>query len=174
MDGNDRIELGGLIRIPVLIDGGAGDDVLIGGPTTAMNLPRTMGRPAPRAGVVLMGGEGDDSLAGSNGNDVLIGGLGSDSLAGNDGDDILIGGFTRFDSSPEVLFSILNYWNSSDPYEVRVDTLRRGSDEVPSLSISSVFDDGELDTIQGGFGQDWFFVRGKDVLVERPRGEIVN
>jgi Ca2+-binding RTX toxin-like protein len=174
MDGNDRIELAGLIRIPVLIDGGAGNDVMIGGPTTAIEGSRMAGRPAPRAGVILMGGEGDDSLAGSNGNDILIGGVGSDSLAGNDGDDILIGGFTRFDNSPEVLFSMLNYWNSSDPYEVRVDTLRRGSDQFPSLGIASVFDDGAPDTFQGGFGQDWYFAFGKDLFLEKPRGEIVN
>lgn len=55
-------------------DGGAGNDVLIGGDEDD----------------VLRGGEGNDQLMGQRGDDSLIGGTGSDWLHGGDGDDQLV------------------------------------------------------------------------------------
>jgi Ca2+-binding RTX toxin-like protein len=65
--GDDVVEASGLAAgaIQLTVDGGAGDDVLIGG-------------------------EGNDSLAGGDGDDVLLGGPGIDVLDGGAGDNIVI------------------------------------------------------------------------------------
>ncbi|MEX1027189.1 MAG: hypothetical protein WD049_04180 [Candidatus Paceibacterota bacterium] len=57
-DGDDHMNVAGNVQIPVLIDGGAGDDHLTGG--SFRNL--------------LIGGTGQDRLVGGRGDDVLIGG----------------------------------------------------------------------------------------------------
>ncbi len=75
-DGNDHATIAGDINLPVLIDGGAGDD----------HLKAALG-PA-----VLLGGLGNDVLIGSMANDTLDGGEGNDILLDRDGDDILLGG----------------------------------------------------------------------------------
>ncbi len=68
-DGSDVVDASGLTAgsMALTIDGGIGDDVLIGG-------------------------DGDDSIAGGEGDDVLIGGPGTDTLDGGPGDDTLIDG----------------------------------------------------------------------------------
>jgi Ca2+-binding RTX toxin-like protein len=68
--GDDVVDASGLNAgtIGLTIDGGAGDDVLIGS-------------------------EGDDILRGGPGDDVIIGGGGNDIIDGGDGDDIEIQGF---------------------------------------------------------------------------------
>ncbi len=63
----------------IWFNGGAGDDVVVVGPTV----------PVP---VTLRGGAGDDTLVGGAGNDKLLGGPGSDTLIGRGGDDSLYGG----------------------------------------------------------------------------------
>nr|WP_298681826.1 calcium-binding protein [uncultured Dongia sp.] len=68
LDGDDVIDATGVPagKIGLTLDGGAGDDVLIGG-------------------------DGDDTLMGGAGDDVLIGGNGQDTLIGGGGDDVFIG-----------------------------------------------------------------------------------
>jgi hypothetical protein len=82
--GNDQILLnsearkGQPILIPTLLDGGAGDDKIIG----AAAVDR------------IFGGLGNDTLEGGKGNDLLDGGdgfLGRDKLLGGDGNDTLVG-----------------------------------------------------------------------------------
>lgn len=65
-----------ILRIPMRVFGGAGDDTLLGagGPDR------------------LIGGAGDDSISGGGGNDTLYGDAGQDTLKGWRGDDALIGG----------------------------------------------------------------------------------
>ena len=58
----------------IIIDAGAGDDVLVANDT----------------GNALLGGEGDDSLVGAAGADLLNGGTEADTMAGGDGDDVYI------------------------------------------------------------------------------------
>ena len=69
-DGDDVIEASGVAAgaIGLVLDGGAGDDIIIGG-------------------------EGDDVLIGGDGDDVLIGGGGNDTFDFGPGDDIEIQGF---------------------------------------------------------------------------------
>jgi Ca2+-binding RTX toxin-like protein len=69
-EGDDVIDASGLQAglVKLVLDGGAGDDVVIGS-------------------------AGDDVLLGGNGNDVLLGGAGNDVVVGGEGDDIEIQGF---------------------------------------------------------------------------------
>ena len=74
--GDDVMILAGNVDLPALIDGQAGNDLIVGG----------------RGASVLLGGSGNDLLFGGRGADLLIGGEGSDRLHGSRGGDILIGG----------------------------------------------------------------------------------
>jgi Ca2+-binding RTX toxin-like protein len=68
----------------LLIDGGAGNDVITLDPTVTTD-------------AVLKGGDGNDGLTGGSGNDRIYGGAGANALAGGAGDDTLvtIGGATN-------------------------------------------------------------------------------
>ncbi|HND56081.1 MAG TPA: hypothetical protein PLV92_26880, partial [Pirellulaceae bacterium] len=76
LDGGDAILVLGAVRLPVVLDGGAGDDELQGGDGDDL----------------LLGGDGDDVLTATAGNDRLEGGPGSDRLSAGAGDDLLLGG----------------------------------------------------------------------------------
>lgn len=81
------------------VDGGLGDDLLIGGPGNDVALGGDgldaifMGR----GDDVALGGRGDDVLRGDFGDDVLDGGLDTDILFGDPGDDVLLNGEVNFD-----------------------------------------------------------------------------
>jgi Ca2+-binding RTX toxin-like protein len=62
--------------IPTTIDGGNGNDRLVGGSGAG----------------TLIGGNGDDALFGGNGNETLLGGNGNDSIDGNRGNDVALMG----------------------------------------------------------------------------------
>lgn len=76
---------------------------------------------------VLLGGAGNDTLQGGRGNDILIGGLGQDRLIGNPGDDILIGDRTTYDDGQaeggmadiDALLAILREWSSKKSFAER-------------------------------------------------------
>ncbi|MBU2866289.1 Hint domain-containing protein [Pacificibacter marinus] len=57
------------------VDGGAGDDTIIGGDDTD----------------TLLGGDGDDTIDGGIDNDMLYGNAGNDTIDGGDGDDLIVG-----------------------------------------------------------------------------------
>src|SRR5688500_5124757 len=66
-------------NIPLVLDGGAGDDLLARGPRATT--------PA-----VFLGGPGNDTINGGAGTDIAYGGTGDDTLNGGAGNDILSGG----------------------------------------------------------------------------------
>lgn len=74
--GNDIVELRGRIFIPATIDGGSGNDKIVGG----------------YGHDVILGDAGNDSLYGGRGNDWIDGGAGNDLLRGQEGNDQLFGG----------------------------------------------------------------------------------
>ena len=81
-DGNDRMEVRSTVPQRSFLDGGVGNDTLVGGAKQD----------------VLLGGTGNDTLLGNLGTDVLIGGEGADRADGGDGSDLLVGGSTAYDS----------------------------------------------------------------------------
>ncbi len=158
--GNDFIQVRSGVHFAALLDGGAGNDVLLAG----------------SRGNILIGGAGFDFLSGGLGRDLLIGGTGSDTLLGAGGSDILIGGTTSFDANTAALEKILAEWNSSRSFLVRVNNLAgigngpRANESVfleTDLADATAFNDGAFDSLFGS-GQDWFLahVRGnaKDYL----------
>jgi Ca2+-binding RTX toxin-like protein len=85
--GNDTVSVGWDVFTPVIIDGGAGDDLITGGGGSDTLRGAT-------GNDTLFGGGGSDTLNGSAGLDALHGGTGNDSLDGGLGTyaDILDGG----------------------------------------------------------------------------------
>ncbi len=75
------------------INGGAGEDQLVGGVGDDM-LDGGVGNDELLGGAgddILRGGNGDDTALGGSGDDALNGGAGNDTLFGNDGDDFFVG-----------------------------------------------------------------------------------
>lgn len=100
----------------------------------------------------LEGGDGNDSLLGSNGNDTLIGGLGADILSGGDGwgtDTV-----DYFDASSAVTVNLENGTASGGAGN----DILKGIEQVAGSSYN--------DTIIGGTGNNWLWgSNGNDVLV---------
>jgi hypothetical protein len=96
-------------------------------------------------------------------------------FAQTDDSDLLIAGWTTHDEDSESLRLIWNEWTSTRPYAQRVQNLLTGSDGLPALNSSTVFDDAERDVLVGGASADWFFAElGKDVLRDRLGSERLN
>jgi Ca2+-binding RTX toxin-like protein len=131
-EGNDRAVVAGHVRLPVFMDGGAGDDVLRGG----------------SGNDVLVGGTGDDSIWGGRGRDLLFGGLGRDMLAGGQDSDLLHGSATTFVEDAAALSALRAKWVSGRPYEARIRNL------TDRFTAATVTDDGATDILFGGEEQD--------------------
>src|SRR5262249_55895991 len=130
--GNDTIIVSPKINATVVLDGGAGNDHLVGGGGSN----------------ILLGGPGRDDLTGGDARDILIGGDGTDKLSGRKGDDILIGASTQYDSNPTALMQILTSWNGTNSYHDRVIALRAGNG-APKLDSTTLIDDAVVDRLFG-------------------------
>ncbi len=158
--GNDHAVIDQSVTLDTILDGGKGDDHLMGG----------------NGSTLLLGGAGDDHLQAGSGRDVLIGGIGRDHLRGGMNDDILIGGFTEFDRNQLALGDVMREWRRSDlDYNARVANL------IAMLNTSMVHDDGDGDVLTGGNSLDWFFAnlegendrRNWDKVTDAREGEVV-
>jgi Ca2+-binding RTX toxin-like protein len=145
------------------VEGGSGDDLLIGD-AAANQLTGNGGND------FLLGAGGIDTLLGNAGRDILVGGSGADRLEGGGDDDILIGGLLSFlnESNGVVdlpaLTAIRAEWTRTDlvgtppqVYQQRVNhlTFGGGLNGVYVLNGTTVSDDGESDTLLGGNGLNW-------------------
>ena len=74
------------------VEGGAGDDVIVPGPISAVVESCPSGCHLGVGSQTFEGGPGDDVVFGERGNDTLLGGEGNDRLYGGIGDDLLQGG----------------------------------------------------------------------------------
>jgi len=143
----------------VMIDGGPGDDILVGssrndhlyggpgndflGGDSRVGDTDFGGRPG--GDDRLYGGDGNDVLAGHTGNDHLDGGEGNDVLAAGAGDDRLDGGF-----GDDRLFAD----NLSDPTGAGNDVLyygTRAASLTVDLAAGIAGEPGETDTLAGTF-----------------------
>ena len=77
--GSDTLRVNSAIKLPTLIDGGEGSDVLRGGGGTDL----------------IIGGPGEDDINGGKGDDIIVGDSKDDELRGSDGDDIIEPGADR-------------------------------------------------------------------------------
>ena len=69
----------------------------------------------------------------------------------------MIGGATTHDTNMAALLQILAEWTSSDSFSVRMDKLTNGTGGLPALNATTVVDDGVLDHLLGGPGNNWIF-----------------
>jgi Ca2+-binding RTX toxin-like protein len=133
-----------------LMSGGAGDDVMQGGGGEDVmqgdagdDLMQGRGQDDTVQGFSgddwVDGNDGDDFVRGGSGDDVVIGGAGSDAIFGRNDDDLLIGG--AFSDGPLTTEELQG--------------LRDGvslTDIIPL--ITTLEDDGDADTLDGGNGDD--------------------
>ncbi len=164
LGGDDFIAISHALSLPTVLDGGNGDDAIIGG----------------RGADKLIGGDGNDLLFGRNGDDTMLGGMGHDLLKGNDGDDCLDGGdgndaiaggsgqdtLTGGDgrdaiwgqNSNDIIYG--NYGN---------DWLSGGNGDdliYGGEGDDAIWGGNGDDTIFGGDGNDWIFgENGDDILI---------
>ena len=154
LDGNDRIELLAAVNHMAFFDGGAGNDMLIGG----------------RRQDVLLGGVGNDTLAGAKGNDVLVGGTGRDSLDGGAGCDLLVGSTTTHGPADAGLMAIGLTWRGAGSLARKAATLT----SLGLLTATTVPGDGASDALRGGATPDWFWAGGEDLIGDRTAKERLN
>ena len=110
----------------LVIDAGAGDDVLLGG----------------AGDDILLGGAGDDFLLGGDGDDVLDGGDGEDFLIGNAGDDTFVDG--------EIIEGFVAGAGTEDRIDLRGVT---GAGDFDSIIANSQDVDGNVVLALGNGGQ---------------------
>jgi hypothetical protein len=159
--GNDLVVVNRVVTLPLLIDGGAGNDVLVagGGPATLLGGEGNDILIANWASAVLVGGDGSDTLIGGAGRDILIGGAGSDILLGGGNEDILIGGSTSYDADIEALAALRSFWNGGGSFTARRQALSSGiagpSGPLKLAAGETVLDDAAVDILLGGAADDW-------------------
>ncbi|MBI1321701.1 hypothetical protein GC170_00730 [bacterium] len=159
--GNDIIDLnvGGGSYGNFTVDGGAGEDYLIGSP-----LANTQ---------ILLGGLGNDrietysaaAIFGNEGNDTLIGSIGNDTMSGGDGDDQIVG-----DAGNDVLFGDAgqDVLSGGDGF----DALYGGADS--DLLLPGSNDSITPEIVDGGSGLDQvrFDLAGISGLIGRTAGTV--
>jgi Ca2+-binding RTX toxin-like protein len=115
---------------------------------------------------VLIGDSGTNYLYGRGGRDLVIGGSGGDVIYGDEGEDLLIGGSTDHDANDLALLTILGEWTRGDrTYAQRMENLTNGGGRNGDYRLDSttVHEDADSDTLRGGADLDWFFVSDEDL-----------
>lgn len=119
---------------------------------------------------IVLGANGDDTLLGSAGFDFLVGGRGRDLLEGAEGQDILLPGGTTHGKSD--LLAIQAEWLPRGGYLQKVSRIRGEDAGLTSLlTMTTVLDDADTDTLFGNTARDWFFASGADLLGDRKSSE---
>jgi len=141
-DGNDELAVEGAVGIPLVITGGAGDDLILASPGAD----------------VIDGGLGDDVLSGRGGADGIVGGAGDDVIDGGDGADTLEGGddVDLLDGAggPDTLrggpgADTVTYWSRTASVRVALDGR---AEDGEAGEADDVADD--VEAVLGGSGDD--------------------
>ncbi|RZJ97842.1 MAG: calcium-binding protein [Brevundimonas sp.] len=126
--------------------GGAGNDTINGGDENVT------GHPAPSYDGID-GGEGDDILSGGTGNDVIVGGSGADQLNGDAGNDYLLG----YGGAITYTTTLVPYTPPFQNFPIYIEV----RNHQPSDRLA---DDGVVDTLNGGDGDDTIIAGLNDVV----------
>jgi uncharacterized delta-60 repeat protein len=168
--GNDLILANNSVTIPLLIDAGAGNDVVVAGAGNDIvygggGLDAVNGNNGNDA---ILGGAGSDLLFGDGGRDIIIGGADADAISGGADDDIQIAGTSSYDNDTPAnvtaLKAIVQEWGSGTPVAQRITHIRSGIGGLNGTNVlrgsgagSTVFNDGVIDVLTNDAGNDWFF-----------------
>jgi Ca2+-binding RTX toxin-like protein len=138
--------------LPVVLQGGAGNDVLRGSAQSDL----------------ILGSTGNDNLAGNGGRDILIGGQGVDNLTSNGTGAILVGGVVDTNGSLDPLLRVRMLWNQRVPYETRLAS-------IANIGFAqAVLDDGNANVLVGtNRRSDWFFQGVTDQLFNAFTNEVI-
>ena len=116
---------------------------------------------------VLLGGLGNDSLFGSD-DDLVIGQAGGDFLRGGNDDDIFIGGsrndYIHGDAGHDILMGAYLL----DEYQW---IEARTSGDILQLSVTTVSEEGDADTIFDGYGEDTIYAGANEIV---STGEVTD
>lgn len=182
LDADDDEYHGQAGQITGTVDGGSGEDELIGGASSERfmggadnDLLKGNGGDDFLVGNggndVIRGGTGDDYLAGASGNNTLIGGAGDDEIDGSSGNELIRGGsgddVIEGDSGTNAIFG------GSGEDDITggdgVDTINGGSGEdtiVGGDGNDLIRGGSDSDSVIGGLGADMLFGnQGEDSLV---------
>jgi len=151
-EGNDSISVGGTLKIPLIVYGGAGNDTIFG----SLGADKLSGGDGDdsihgdRADDTLGGGAGNDKLFGDAGADVIKGDDGNDSIIGDGGDDNLKGGAGNDTINGGEKDDSVEGGAGNDAIHGNTgrDSLRGGAD------LDTIFGDTDNDQLFGGDGND--------------------
>jgi len=138
--GNDSINATGLVtNVDVTLDGGAGNDVIVGGSSFE----------------TLLGGDGNDTLTGGDGDDRVDGGAGNDRLIWNPGDDTdLFEGGTGTDTAE------VNGGNGGEVFTLTANGTRVRFDRISPAPFAIDIGTTENIVVNMGGGNDSFSATG--------------
>lgn len=180
-DGNDRFDGGG-VTVPVTLDGGLGDDTLLGGGGRDA-IAGGDGADSINAGAgddyaignsgddSILGGDGVDTLTGSAGRNRLYGGNGNDRLSGSGGRDFLYG-----EAGDDRLYGAAgnDYLDGGG----NVDRIWAGDGDdslIGGSAIDRLYGENGNDTFVGGPGNDYLFGgAGNDTTRPADAGDILD
>ncbi len=176
------------LSIPVLFDGGAGDDLLIGGSSND-TLFGGSGDDTMVGGAgddqifandgddLLFGDAGDDLLIADAGRDLVVGGEGFDFLDGGEDADILIAGSESLDLYGGEWGSIQSQWLSPAAYMSRINQILGGGGGNNQANLEpgdNLLDDETVDVLFGDGELDWFIASLQgDVVLDPETGEVI-
>lgn len=167
-DGNDIIEV--IVDGPSItyVDAGAGDDIVEGSDERD----------------IILGGEGDDTINGNDGDDWINGGSGEDTIHGNGGLDLIYGGDDNDtlygDEDGDAIYGglgddILQGLGGNDELfgGAGNDTLNGndGTDVLRGEEGNDILYGNDGDTIDGGKGNDTYYLNGNGSIVEISRNQ---
>ncbi|MCR9200559.1 MAG: PKD domain-containing protein [Planctomycetaceae bacterium] len=155
-DGDDHLSVSGRVTLPVIADGGAGDDHINAG-----------------AGqTVVLGGDGDDHINGGDGRSILIGGGGQDRIVGGPGNSIMTGGvYADASGATDVLSNYRSLLDTLDRWSGDIDDLIAGADPLEDAQLAAFYaqvgdDDAAPDVLTGSAGFDWTLLFDGDTLTD--------
>ncbi len=156
----------------VIVDGGAGNDVISVGilKNSAFRVNGGDGDDRINTGNlndVVIGGTGNDKISTGRGNDIAIGGGGADKVLTAAGDDILVGSATDYNqytaANSRALSSLLATWNNGADYASRVAAIQAGVGSAGARFSSETIDtDNDVDNLVGAAGSDVYFGQAND------------
>jgi Ca2+-binding RTX toxin-like protein len=170
-DGNDIMVIDNTLPVTysptlaagrIMLDGGAGDDVMVGGNSNDL-MDGGTGNDVMDGGLgmdLLLGGDGNDVINGGSGNDIIYGGAGDDKIYGDTGNTLVNGA--------DIVASHDDYISGGDGND-RIYG-ESGSDTLMGGAGNDVLDGGAGgDYLQGGAGNDTLYAGGDGAYLS-PRG----